>query len=68
MSKYLHKHEVVPNYIPHATCDVNLSVVFNGKYQTRARNKDAMDSDNIDSKDDSKLQSKNSDSTNTQEG
>lgn len=35
--KYLRKHEVQPNYLPHVRQDVNLSVVFPGTYATRAR-------------------------------
>ncbi|SCU65683.1 phosphatidylethanolamine-binding protein, putative [Trypanosoma equiperdum] len=35
--KYLRKHEILPNYLPHVRQDVNLSVVFPGVYATRAR-------------------------------
>lgn len=35
--KYLRKHEVQPNYLPHVRQEVNLSVVFPGTYATRAR-------------------------------
>ncbi|KPA84731.1 putative mitochondrial hypothetical protein [Leptomonas pyrrhocoris] len=35
--RYLRKHEVCPAYVPHVKADVNLSVVFPGQYNTRAR-------------------------------
>ncbi|KAK7199782.1 Phosphatidylethanolamine-binding protein [Novymonas esmeraldas] len=38
--RYLRKHEVMPHYVPHVHANVNLSVVFPGQYQTRARRTD----------------------------
>ncbi|KAG5470993.1 hypothetical protein CUR178_02300 [Leishmania enriettii] len=35
--RYLRKHEIVPHYIPHVRANTNLSVVFPGQYNTRAR-------------------------------
>lgn len=35
--RYLQKHEICPAYVPHVKADVNLSVVFPGQYNTRAR-------------------------------
>ncbi|KAG8346798.1 hypothetical protein ERJ75_001827500 [Trypanosoma vivax] len=35
--KYLRKHGILPNYLPHIRQDVNLSVVYPGTYATRAR-------------------------------
>ncbi|KAG5470580.1 hypothetical protein LSCM1_01824 [Leishmania martiniquensis] len=35
--QYLRKHEIIPHYIPHVHANVNLSVVFPGQYNTRAR-------------------------------
>lgn len=35
--RYLKKHAISPQYIPHVRFDVNLSVVFPGTYATRAR-------------------------------
>lgn len=37
MKKYLRKHEISPQLVPNVSADVNLSVVFAGQYQTRAR-------------------------------
>ncbi|GET91515.1 hypothetical protein, conserved [Leishmania tarentolae] len=35
--RYLRKHEIMPHYVPHIHANVNLSVVFPGQYNTRAR-------------------------------
>ncbi|EPY25827.1 hypothetical protein STCU_06457 [Strigomonas culicis] len=35
--EYLRKHSILPNYLPHIKADVNVSVVFNGAYLTRAK-------------------------------
>ncbi|KAG5496238.1 hypothetical protein JKF63_02539 [Porcisia hertigi] len=35
--KYLRKHEITPHFVPHVHANTNLSVVFPGQYNTRAR-------------------------------
>ncbi|CBZ29567.1 conserved hypothetical protein [Leishmania mexicana MHOM/GT/2001/U1103] len=37
LRQYLRKHEIMPHYVPHIHANVNLSVVFPGQYNTRAR-------------------------------
>eukprot|EP00796_Vickermania_ingenoplastis_P013256 gene13256-9099_t len=35
--RYLEKHQIIPHFLPHTRFDVNMSVVFPGRYETRAR-------------------------------